>query len=165
MSIFEWVGERERDSEETVYLRLALAGRMEYRTEKPNKKSRPHTKSHHRDKSRTRLQKRAPKSLHLDIVGSANPFQPSTAAASSSSSHQVIPFLSPLILTAPTPLPTATTTQEGIQRQSNEKKAVTPPPPSGGGGWQHPAVMVASPEPYSLYNVFQSQCVLSSSSL
>ena len=126
---------------------------MEYHhhMDKPHKKSRSHSKSQ-RNKSPTRLQKRAPKSLQLDIVFSANPFHPSS---SSSSSHQVIPFLSPLILTPPPLPPTATVPEEAIiQRPSNEKKAV--PPPSR--GWLHPAVAVAasSPEPSSLFNVFQS---------
>ncbi|RVW56658.1 hypothetical protein CK203_075047 [Vitis vinifera] len=136
------------EREETISpVALWISSTMESHIDKPHKKSRSHNKSK-RDKSPTRLQKRAPKSLQLDIVVSANPFQPSAA-----SSHTVIPFLSPLILTPP-PLPT-TGTDEAIQRQSNEKKAV--PPPSG--GWQHPAV-VALPEPSSLYNVFQSQCML-----
>ncbi|EEF46069.1 uncharacterized protein LOC8281225 [Ricinus communis] len=104
----------------------------------------------------TRLQKKAPSSLQVNY-STIYPRMPST-----SSPHTPIPLLSPLIVSPP---PLSQEAEEfrfplicgEIDKGSNDKRIVSPILP---GGWQHPAVANGYMEPSSLFNIFQSKCVL-----
>ncbi|XP_050203609.1 uncharacterized protein LOC126653725 [Mercurialis annua] len=98
----------------------------------------------------TRLQKRAPTTLQVNY-STSYPLLPS-----SGSPHTPIPLLSPLVV-SPQPLSEAEEFRFPIMGGDSKKVAPAVLP---GGEWHHPAVANGYIEPSSLFNIFQSKCVL-----
>ncbi|PRQ34211.1 hypothetical protein RchiOBHm_Chr5g0066341 [Rosa chinensis] len=101
----------------------------------------------------SRLQERAPASLHLDQITSTAPANPF------SDTPNAIPLLSPVVIRSPESMAEKMEKDcdQGMSRRRNI--TATESPFQSGAGWQHPAVS-AFADPSSLLTVFQSQCMI-----
>jgi hypothetical protein len=106
-----------------------------------------------RNRPPTRLQRHAPTSLDIDKVHNERPSNPF------GDSSKAIPLLSPLIL-SPKPLIYADITIQARKSEiSNYRDEGSRSSSStSGSGWEHPAI-ASYPNPSSLCNFFQKQCV------
>ncbi|XP_009364424.1 uncharacterized protein LOC103954331 [Pyrus x bretschneideri] len=101
-------------------------------------------------KAPTRLQQRAPASLHLDQIASTA----STNPLSNDDATMTIPLLSPVLI--PSPHPVAVAMEKAGDQ--NVRSSIAPPFPAAG-GWQHPA-MAPFVDPSTLFAMFQTQCMI-----
>ncbi|XP_068309613.1 uncharacterized protein [Pyrus communis] len=101
-------------------------------------------------KAPTRLQQRAPASLHLDQIASTA----STNPLSNDDATTTIPLLSPVLI--PSPHPVAVAMEKAGDQ--NVRSSIAPPFPAAG-GWQHPAV-APFVDASTLFAMFQTQCMI-----